>query len=505
MTKTPLTLPAGVVATPTKKSRSANWADANLVRWEDGKLTPIGGWERIGYTAPASKIRAIHTWTLINGQQCTAYLCEGHCYVDTGDGVLLNISPTTAITPPGALSAGGYGDNVYSYGDYGTARPDVDRPKPITPGYYIDNWGQNLLVMTSTDGRLLMWDPTTPGYVLEPVANAPTANRAFVVTKQRHVMLFSAGGVFNRFAWCSQEDIENWSYTDVTKTAGFYDIEPASPIITACAVGNEVVFWAASGDMYVARYIGVPFVYSYEAISEGGVPLSPMSVCATPNGAIWVSSDGVWKYEASTVEPVYCPIWTWVTENYNDIRARYSASIFQLNTKSEVWWLFPDANNEENTRAIIWNYKEGWWTKARIRRTCGSSSSYTTFPIMSNGLDVFKHESGFYYNTQGEETYPWATTFTLNAEAGVILATCMPMLPDITGQVNGVDFELSYTIPRAGGAERLSGRKMVGPGGYVPFRDTGRDFRLTVRQRTNGIGPWTVGECLTDFIGRGDK
>src|SRR4249919_1094358 len=39
----PLELPPGVVATATKKMRSSNWSEVNLVRWRESQLMPMGG------------------------------------------------------------------------------------------------------------------------------------------------------------------------------------------------------------------------------------------------------------------------------------------------------------------------------------------------------------------------------------------------------------------------------------------------------------------------------
>ena len=39
----PIEIPPGVVSTPTKKMRSSNWSEVNLVRWREGQLMPMGG------------------------------------------------------------------------------------------------------------------------------------------------------------------------------------------------------------------------------------------------------------------------------------------------------------------------------------------------------------------------------------------------------------------------------------------------------------------------------
>lgn len=96
----PFSIPPGVVSAPTKKSKSANWSEVNLVRWKNDRLTPIAGWEEYNYADFVSMVRAVHVWTTNSGLQMIAYLCEGSCFVDDGSGVLVDISPVVPIVPP---------------------------------------------------------------------------------------------------------------------------------------------------------------------------------------------------------------------------------------------------------------------------------------------------------------------------------------------------------------------------------------------------------------------
>jgi hypothetical protein len=40
-----LDIPAGVVNHGTDSEASGRWRDTNLVRWENGSLRPVGGWQ----------------------------------------------------------------------------------------------------------------------------------------------------------------------------------------------------------------------------------------------------------------------------------------------------------------------------------------------------------------------------------------------------------------------------------------------------------------------------
>ena len=139
---------------PTKKMRSSNWSEVNLVRWSEGQLGPIGPQAPYGYTF-ASRCKRVHVWVDLAGVQHVAYLCEQHLYVDTG-GALLDITPTGGIAPPPAPGVGGYGDYLYSYDTYGSPRPATTAVAldKVPNAFSLANFGAILLAMTSPDGLL---------------------------------------------------------------------------------------------------------------------------------------------------------------------------------------------------------------------------------------------------------------------------------------------------------------------------------------------------------------
>ena len=51
MALVPITPPAGIVKNGTEYSNSGRWVDGNLVRFQNGFLTPIKGWNKIKDTA----------------------------------------------------------------------------------------------------------------------------------------------------------------------------------------------------------------------------------------------------------------------------------------------------------------------------------------------------------------------------------------------------------------------------------------------------------------------
>lgn len=495
--------PAGVTTLLSKAAKIANWRDANLVRWDDGKtLKPISGWEQIPYDTPfASKVRAMHRWMAINGILYIAYLCEQHVYVDDG-GTLLDVTPVGGLPAIGGIQAG-YGEQNYGAIEYGTPRPGISTLEKFSPAWSINNWGEDLLVMLSYDGRLLIWKPTTPLTPLVPVANAPVANRQFVVTPEHHVVLFQMGGDFAKYGWCSEEDIEDWDFPNPLNTAGFFTVDPFSPIIAAhsSSLGFTVHTPAMS---YFVDWVGRPYVYRYRAMGKVPIPISAASMSSIPEGIIWISAEGFWLYNGSSAGIIPCPVWDVIAANMDFERTMGESHSINLLIRGEIWWFWVDrALGLEVERYVALDYRSKVWMSGYLRRTCGNTYGNDPHPIMSDGIKVWKHEVGFQYPEA--RFMPYLESQTLYAMEGERWMTMNKILPEIAGDRTAIAFSVAKINDRTVYAsETYSPQRTVNGHGWVDIRETARDMRLRIDMIQNA--DWsTVGPLLFDLKPRGKK
>ena len=111
----------------------------------------------------------------------------------------------------------------------------------------------------------------------------------------------------------------------------------------------------------------------------------------------------------------------------------------------KCWWFFPQLGQPYNTRCIIYNYKEGWWSQGEMSRSAGITASFTAQTIMADGLVAFEHELGNFY---GNAQLPWAETFDLNLTSGAQMITVKQMIPDVDGDASGLLYSLFYRNSR---------------------------------------------------------
>lgn len=173
----PVNIPPGVVRLATPLQSKGRFWDANLVRWRNGKLQPVGGWQRILATALSSVCRTIFSWTTNVGIKYVAFGCQNNLQVLESSS-LIDITPDNYVAPV-TLTNGGYGASTYGNYLYGvkTGRPVSEYYTPSF-SWTMDNWGEDILAVSSSDGRLLYWTYTQPKATQVGLYTITTAVRA---------------------------------------------------------------------------------------------------------------------------------------------------------------------------------------------------------------------------------------------------------------------------------------------------------------------------------------
>ena len=177
----PINVPPGVVRLATPLQSKGRYWDANLIRWRNGKLLPVGGWQRITETPLDSVCRTVFAWTSNAGIKYAAFGCEEKLYALEGDN-FSDITPA-GYQSPQSNQVGSYGSSTYGtllYGD----DTDPSYPRPPNNSYVpsfcwtIDNWGEDILSVASSDGRLLYWHYGNAEATAVGVSDITTAERA---------------------------------------------------------------------------------------------------------------------------------------------------------------------------------------------------------------------------------------------------------------------------------------------------------------------------------------
>ena len=160
MTLVPLDIPSGFYRIGTDYEQSGRWREGSLVRWLDGSLRPIGGWQNRKEDFALQPIRGMHAWEALNQSTWLAGGSHNSLVAMTGGGLCYDITPENLAT--GRIDAAvstGFGKGAYGVGFWGTPRQQLSNAIPDPATFWsLDNFGELLVGCHYDDGRLIEWD-----------------------------------------------------------------------------------------------------------------------------------------------------------------------------------------------------------------------------------------------------------------------------------------------------------------------------------------------------------
>jgi hypothetical protein len=483
-----LSIPPGVYRNGTELQSAGRYYDANLVRFANGTLRPIGGWRLRSSTAAAisGPARAVLAWRDNDGGRWVAAGAVANLYVQDNSGVVHDITPTglTAGLADAAVSTG-YGGGDYGSSLYGVARPDTGQATPAAM-WSLDSWGEDLVGCSSADGKLYQWslDISAPAAA---IANAPTGCVGLVVTAEGFLFALGAGGDPRKIAWCDQQNDTLWT-PDATNQAGDYDLQTLGLLMCGRTM-KGVVFILTSVDAWTASYIGFPLVYGFQQAGKGCGAISQQALATMDTQAAWMGQDGFWLYNGY-VQPLPCQVSDLVFGDINRTQ-QSKVSAVHLSAFGEVWWFYPSAASTECDRYVAWDYRQDQWLIGQIDRLCGADKGVFANPLMidSSGL-IYEHEVGFDY---GGDT-PYAETGPIKLGEGDRMLQVQRIVPDETTAGDVTVTFTAKTFPEDAGTT-------YGP--YVLSSPTDVLFMAgQVKCRFTGAAAddWRVGDFRLDVV-----
>lgn len=504
-------IPAGIVRGESRAMVSGRWYDGSLIRWHEGNLRPVGGWERISPSPLGSVPRAGYTWTDNDFHRHTAVLCDGKVW-RMRDGNWVDITPPdfqdAASTGARGFGSGDFGQK--NFGRDGEARGGSSLTVDPPVAFCLDNWGEELLFGHTADGRIWVWKPSDAAAAPIVAPNAPKLVQAFLSTEEHHLMTFGGDGVPNRVAWSDQGNREGWNYANVTGQAGFNDLDAAGKILAAKKIPGAVLIFTQTS-VWLCQYIGSPYFYGFTKLAENVAPISPQAVAVAAGKAYWMGKRTFHKFEGGVVQPLPCTLDLDPSEHLDFNLAARRVCSGTNGVYPEIWWFYPSRGQNvpkpENDRYVIFNFVDGWWADGALDRTFFYPDLIEGYPMAGapDGM-VYQHEIGSLAAGASREGLVWAEASNLSFDDGdsnwTVTQTMVDGRPGAGAAAKAVRFDFSGVTVR-GGEYRQLGSWTPRPNGYMDTRFTARDFAF----RVVGLAdvPWSVGALNFTAVQRGKR
>ena len=278
------------------------------------------------------------------------------------------------------------------------------------------NFGE-FLIFNPRNGALYLWIPEydaggnitiNRGELLSPSSSDPyktdascpsVAIQTMVSDASRFVIAFGcndyATDIQSRMLirWSDQEDYKTW-IPAITNQAGSYLLSSGSTIVTAIQTRQEI-FILTDSAAYSMQYIGPPYVWGFNILSDNISIIGPNAVSAANNIVYWMGQEKFYCY-TGRVETLPCTLRQYV---YGNINMEQAYQFFSGTNEgySEVWWYYCSANSTVIDRYVIYNYVDKVWYYGTLGRTAWLDSALRRFPMAAT------YEHAMVYHEDGAD------------------------------------------------------------------------------------------------------
>mgnify|MGYP003638190353 FL=1 len=271
-----------------------------------------------------------------------------------------------------------------------------------------DNFGEDL-VFNIRDGGIFYWDksantaPITRAVALSDLAGAdattPTiAKQVIVSDSDRHILVFGCDPQNNigvqdplliRFS--SQGDPTTWESL-ATNTAGDLRIGSGSQIVTAVETRQQVLVFT-DVSLHALQFLGPPYTFGINEIATNLTIAGPLAAVAVEDNVFWMGREEFYAF-GGQVQKLPCSVRSYVFDDFNFSQAeKVTAGV--NSSFSEIWWMYPSANSQDNDRYVVYNYQEQVWYYGTLSRSVWVDRGINQFPLAaSKDGYLYLHERG---------------------------------------------------------------------------------------------------------------
>jgi len=379
----------------------------------------------------------------------------------------------------------------------------------------LDNFGEDL-ICNPRGGGIFYWDKTngvTTRAVnftaLSGASDVPTAcNQILVSEIDRHIICLGANTISTStqdpmlIRWCNQEDAAQWT-PKTNNTAGSLRLSAGSEIIGGIRTRQETVIFT-DGALYSMQFIGPPFTFGVNLITEGISMVSPQACINANNVVYFMDQDNFYMYSGS-VQSLPCSVRAYVFDdfNYSQTWKVFATRNAQFN---EVSWFYCSSDSDEIDRYVTYNYLEQNWSIGTMDRTswidAGGATEYPISAGASGTTSNYLYNQELGSNDDGSAMTAYIESADFDAGDGDQFMFIRKLIPDVSFIGTESSPELTYSIKTRdyplGTLSTATTATVTNSTGVAYVRARARQMRVRI-ESTDTDNTWRLGDTRFDI------
>ena len=101
------------------------------------------------------------------------------------------------------------------------------------------------------------------------------------------------------------------------------------------ATRNGIILFTAK-KAYNSVYLGMPYIYNYLELGNNCTPWSPQSITNASSMIVWMSKQGMFSFDGTSILPMNCLVRPWVDADIDLLQVREQACMVHVGDSGEV-------------------------------------------------------------------------------------------------------------------------------------------------------------------------
>tara|TARA_R100000963_G_C4642883_1_gene106561 strand:+ start:50 stop:1897 length:1848 start_codon:yes stop_codon:yes gene_type:complete len=416
------------------------------------------------------------------------------------------------------VSGFGYGSGYWGQSEWGGGTAGFASQLRL---WTIDNFGEDMIA-NPRGGGLFYWDKSSGVSTravnfsaLSGAADVPTiASQVIVSETDRHIIALGANTIGTStqdpmlVRWCNQEDAAVWT-PKTTNTAGGLRLSAGSKIIGASRTREEIIIFTDIA-LYSMQFIGPPFTFSINLITESVSMVSPQASINANNAIYFMDEDNFYIYEGS-IQTLPCSVRAYVFDdfNYGQVYKVFATRNAKFN---EVTWFYCSSSSTEIDRYVTYNYLDKVWHIGTMSRTAWIDIGSSTIAPLSAGVSgtgtnyLYDQETGS--NADGSALTAYIESADFDAGDGNQFMFINRLIPDIYFYGTSADPSVTYSIKTRnyplGTLVTATTASVGSTTGVSNIRARARQMRVRI-ESTDSDNLWRLGDTRFDIRNDGRR
>jgi len=189
-------------------------------------------------------------------------------------------------------------------------------------------------------------------------------------TTQEHQVLWSGIG-----------DILDWDATSSASTSGLYNLfDTSGKLIRGEIIGDNALALYKEDAIFTLTPSGSTNVFNIQLNVNGTGLLAYDAIAVLEDRHIFIATDGFFIFSGgSVVEPAGRNVWKEFIEDFDfDAKEAVRSVVDRENTRVKFYFPSATEGSGKNTRVVVYDYGENWWTLEELNGKVTATGNYTT-------------------------------------------------------------------------------------------------------------------------------